>query len=59
MNREDLLKLDKEELVDIILAQQSQIELLLNQVQLLTARVAELEARLNMNSSNSSKASFK
>ena len=41
MNRENLEKLSKEELIDIILA--------------LAPKVAELEARVNMNSSNSSK----
>ena len=41
MNRENLEKLSKDELIDIILA--------------LAAKVAELEARVNMNSSNSSK----
>jgi len=41
MRREDLERLDKNELIDILLA--------------LAAKVAELEARLNMNSKNSSK----
>ena len=45
MNREDLLKLDKEELLDTLLS------IITNQAE----RIAELEARLNMNSKNSSK----
>jgi len=48
MNREDLMKLDKEELVDIIMT-------LLATIAELTAKVADLEARVNQNSKNSSK----
>ena len=48
LTREELLQLPKETLVDIILVLQEQ-------VQALTRRVAELEARLSKNSTNSSK----
>jgi transposase len=48
MSREELLKLNKEELVEIIMALQEQIVAL-------TLRIAELEERLNQNSSNSGK----
>ena len=45
MKREELLKLNKEEMLDILLA------IIMKQAE----KIAELEARLNMNSSNSSK----
>jgi transposase len=45
MNRDELLKLDKEELLDLLLS-------IINQQ---AAKIAELEARLNQNSKNSSK----
>ena len=48
MDRKELLVLEKEQLVDIIFA-------LVEQVKKLTARVEELEAKLNTNSGNSSK----
>ena len=48
LNREELLQLDKATLVEIILQLQAQ-------VQTLNQRMAELEARLNQNSRNSSK----
>jgi len=48
MKRENLEKLDKSALIDIILVRQEQIIALV-------AKVAELEARLNQNSQNSSK----
>lgn len=47
MDREALLALCKEDLVALVLAQHELIETLSAQVQRLTARVAELEARLN------------
>ncbi len=47
MNRETLLALSKADLVALVLAQHDLIEKLTTQVQTLTARVAELEARLN------------
>ena len=46
MNREALRTLDKEALIDLILAQAEAIGALTKQVEVLTARVAELEARL-------------
>jgi hypothetical protein len=48
MNRADLEKLSKEELIEMIITQH-------NQLQALILKMAELEARLNMNSNNSSK----
>jgi len=47
VNRETLLALSKDDLVSLILAQQAQIEALCVQVQMLTARITELQARLN------------
>jgi transposase len=47
MKRSDLEKLSKDELIDIILVLQEQI-------QTMALKIAELEARLNMNSKNSS-----
>ena len=44
MNREELLKLEKEEIIDILFAV----------IEQLTLKVSELEARLNQNSKNSS-----
>ena len=46
MNREALRSLDKEALIDLILAQAETIAALTRQVEALTARVAELEAKL-------------
>ena len=46
MNREAVRKLDKEALIDLILAQAEAIQALTAQVTALTARVAELEAKL-------------
>ena len=46
MNRKALRNLDKEALIDLILAQAEAIKALTKQVEALTARVAELEARL-------------
>jgi transposase len=46
MNRDALRLLDKEALIDLILAQAEMISALTKQVETLTARVAELEARL-------------
>ena len=46
MNREALRTLDKEALIDLILAQAETIKALTRQVEVLTARVAELEAKL-------------
>jgi transposase len=48
MNREDLEKLSKDELIDTILSMHAQMLVLV-------AQLAELKARLNMNSTNSSK----
>jgi len=48
MDRKELEKLEKEQLIDIIL-------MMAEQIKTLTARVLELEARLNTNSGNSSK----
>ena len=48
MDRKQLLSLEKEQLVNIIFA-------VVEKVEILTARVEELEARLNTNSGNSSK----
>jgi hypothetical protein len=47
VNREILLALSKDDLVSLILAQQAQIEALCVQVQMLSARITELQARLN------------
>jgi len=47
MQRSDLEKLSKNELIDIILT-------LHNQLQVMTQKIADLEARLNLNSKNSS-----
>ena len=46
MNREALRVLDKEALIDLILAQAEAMKALTKQVEVLTARVAELEAKL-------------
>ena len=51
MNREALLKLEKEEIIDILFAI---IEQQAKTIEQLTAKVSELEARLNQNSKNSS-----
>lgn len=48
MNRESLESLDRETLIQIILAQAETIAALTRQVEILTARVAELEARLDL-----------
>ena len=48
MNRELLESLDKESLIQIILAQAEAIAALTRQVEILTARVAELEAKLGL-----------
>ena len=45
MNREALLSLDKETPVRLVLAQAESIAVLTRQVEVLTARVAELEAK--------------
>ena len=47
MNRKALLSLSTDDLIALILAQQAQIEASTAQVRLLSARVAELEAKLN------------
>jgi len=47
VNRKSLLSLSTDDLIALILAQQAQIETLTAQVRLLSARVAELEAKLN------------
>lgn len=54
-DREQLLQLPKEQLVDILLQLQQHNQQLQEQVQHLGARIADLEARLGTNSSNSSK----
>ena len=46
MNREAVESLDKETLVRLVLAQAESIAVLTRQVEVLTARVAELEAKL-------------
>ena len=48
MTREELEKLSKEELIEIVLAMQEQLLAI-------SAKAADMEARLNMNSTNSSK----
>jgi transposase len=48
MNRESLESLDKESLIRLVLAQAETIAALTRQVEILTARVAELEARLGL-----------
>ena len=52
MTREELLKLSKEELIDVHLGV---METFTQKIAALEARVKELEARVNMNSQNSSK----
>ena len=47
MQRSDLEKLSKEELIDLVLALHSQLHVM-------ALKIAELEARLNQNSKNSS-----
>ena len=47
VNRKALLSLSTDDLIASILVQQAQIEALTAQVRLLSARVAELEAKLN------------
>jgi transposase len=61
MNRDGLLKLDKEEIISILLAtlsvveeQASIIEQQSKKIKELTEKIAELEARLKQNSKNSS-----
>jgi transposase len=54
MNREELLKLEKEEIVDILLAVIKQLEETTKIVEQQALKIAELEARLNQNSKNSS-----
>src|SRR5487761_1585288 len=57
MTRDDLQRLSPDELIAVVLAQAARIEALLSQVETLTRRVAELEARLGeppKGSSNSS-----
>ena len=48
MDADSLSRLDKSELIALVLAQAEQIRLLIEQNAALTARVAELEARLNV-----------
>ncbi|MEE3499904.1 IS66 family transposase [Acidiphilium acidophilum] len=48
MKRETLLTFSKESLVDLVLAQQAQIDRLMAEVARLSARVRELEAKLNV-----------
>ena len=55
MDREELLKLSKEELVDVVSVQEQKINTLVRKNAELEARLTELEALLNMNSKNSSK----
>ena len=52
MNRDDLLKLEKSEILDILFLI---IDEQIAKIDELTAKVSELEARLNQNSTNSSK----
>lgn len=57
MTRDDLQRLSPDDLIAVVLAQAARIEALLSQVETLTRRVAELEARLGeppKGSSNSS-----
>src|SRR5487761_1369595 len=57
MTRDDLQRLSPDDLIAVVLAQAARIEALLSQVETLTRRVAELEARLGEppeGSSNSS-----
>jgi transposase len=55
LTREQLLALDKETLVEIALQQSARIAELESTLAALAQRIAELEARLNQNSKNSSK----
>jgi len=47
VNRDVLLSLSKDDLIGLLLGQQAQIAALTDQVTVLTARIAELEAQLN------------
>ena len=53
--RDALMQLSESEKVDMIIHLMKQVEEMTSQIAILTGRVSELEARLNMNSSNSSK----
>ena len=55
LTREQLLALDKETLVENLLQQNAPIAELESTLAALAQRIAELEARLNQNSRNSSK----
>jgi len=55
LTREQLEQATKQQLIELVLVLQDQVEQFLVQNQLLEARVAELERRLGMDSSNSSK----
>lgn len=55
LTREQLEQLPKDKLIDIILLLQEQNKMLRERVRILEARVAELERRLGMDSTNSSK----
>ena len=55
ISREELRKLDKEEIIDILLAIMAKVAELTIIVNQQAERIAELEARLNQNSGNSSK----
>ena len=54
MQRSDLSKLSSSEKDDLILALHQQVDLLREQVKVLTARIEELEAQLAKDSHNSS-----
>jgi transposase len=55
MNREELMKLEKEEIVDILLALIAKLAELTETVRRQSEEIAELRGRLNQNSKNSSK----
>jgi len=55
LTREQLEQATKQQLIELVLVLQDQVEKLLEQNQLIEARVSELERRLGMDSSNSSK----
>jgi transposase len=55
MNRDDVMKLDKSEIIEIVFATLAIVEEQSKQINQLNVKIAELEARLNQNSTNSSR----
>ena len=55
MNRDELMKLDKSEIIEILFATLAIVEEQSEQIKQLTVKISELEARLHQNSTNSSR----